>query len=193
MERRGILISAIGFVTGAATLVLSLWCTYIAFVGGTMPLIGIETKGSVGFGLVWLFLIDPLVVTVCYWVSILLASAVLLPLLGIQRLTEGRTTSSPSQSTSVSGSKGPAQSKPTPALLTRWAPDPLSRRHSLRYWDGSKWTDHVSDNGVQSTDPLPRWAPDPLSRHSLRYWDGSKWTDHVSDNGVQSTDPISGA
>ncbi len=34
-----------------------------------------------------------------------------------------------------------------------WHPDPTGR-HELRYWDGSQWTDHVSDNGVQSTSPL---------------------------------------
>ena len=34
-----------------------------------------------------------------------------------------------------------------------WHADPMGR-HQLRYWDGKMWTDHVSDNGVQSTDPL---------------------------------------
>ncbi|MEP7112685.1 MAG: phospholipid scramblase-related protein [Ilumatobacteraceae bacterium] len=34
-----------------------------------------------------------------------------------------------------------------------WHPDPMGR-HQLRYWDGTVWTDHVSDNGVQATDPL---------------------------------------
>ena len=34
-----------------------------------------------------------------------------------------------------------------------WHPDPMGR-HQLRYWDGNAWTDHVSDNGVQTTDPL---------------------------------------
>jgi uncharacterized protein YxjI len=34
-----------------------------------------------------------------------------------------------------------------------WHPDPMGR-HQLRYWDGKAWTDHVSDNGVQATDPL---------------------------------------
>lgn len=38
----------------------------------------------------------------------------------------------------------------TPA---NWYPDP-TKRHQLRYWDGSAWTAHVSDNGVQGTDPL---------------------------------------
>jgi hypothetical protein len=34
-----------------------------------------------------------------------------------------------------------------------WNPDP-SGRHEYRYWDGSNWTDDVSDNGVTSTDPM---------------------------------------
>ncbi|MCU1344552.1 MAG: hypothetical protein JWL70_818 [Acidimicrobiia bacterium] len=38
----------------------------------------------------------------------------------------------------------------TPA---NWYPDPTSR-HEHRYWDGTGWTDHVSDHGVQATDPV---------------------------------------
>jgi uncharacterized protein YxjI len=34
-----------------------------------------------------------------------------------------------------------------------WHPDPMGR-HQLRYWDGKVWTEHVSDSGVQATDPL---------------------------------------
>lgn len=34
-----------------------------------------------------------------------------------------------------------------------WHPDP-SGKHELRYWDGSVWTEHVSDAGVTSVDPL---------------------------------------
>lgn len=34
-----------------------------------------------------------------------------------------------------------------------WHADPLGR-HESRYWDGSQWTEHVADAGVQSTDPL---------------------------------------
>ncbi|HWJ08256.1 MAG TPA: AIM24 family protein [Nocardioides sp.] len=34
-----------------------------------------------------------------------------------------------------------------------WHPDPTGR-HELRYWDGSQWTEHVSDHGVQSTSPV---------------------------------------
>lgn len=34
-----------------------------------------------------------------------------------------------------------------------WSADPAGR-HQLRFWNGDSWTDHVSDNGVRSTDPL---------------------------------------
>ena len=39
------------------------------------------------------------------------------------------------------------------ASAAAWHPDP-TRRHQLRYWDGSTWTTHVSDNGVAATDPI---------------------------------------
>jgi hypothetical protein len=45
----------------------------------------------------------------------------------------------------------PAMAGPVP--VAGWHPDP-GRRHQLRYWDGTRWTDQVSDNGTQSTDPL---------------------------------------
>jgi len=32
-----------------------------------------------------------------------------------------------------------------------WSADPFGR-HELRYWDGTQWTAHVSDNGAQGTD-----------------------------------------
>jgi hypothetical protein len=35
-----------------------------------------------------------------------------------------------------------------------WFPDP-ARRHELRYWNGTGWTEHVSDRGVGSTDAMP--------------------------------------
>src|SRR5690606_30212574 len=33
-----------------------------------------------------------------------------------------------------------------------WQPDPFGR-HQYRYWDGSAWSDQVSDDGVVSSDP----------------------------------------
>ena len=35
----------------------------------------------------------------------------------------------------------------------RWVKDPFGR-FDLRYWDGKKWTEHVSTNGSQSKDPI---------------------------------------
>lgn len=34
-----------------------------------------------------------------------------------------------------------------------WAADPTGR-HQMRWWDGARWTEQVSDNGVPSTDPM---------------------------------------
>lgn len=45
-------------------------------------------------------------------------------------------------------------SEPPPAAPFGWYPDP-STHHELRYWDGTRWTEHVSDQGVQSTDSVP--------------------------------------
>ena len=42
---------------------------------------------------------------------------------------------------------------PAPAPPRSWLGDP-SGRHELRYWDGTKFTEHVADGGKISTDPL---------------------------------------
>jgi hypothetical protein len=36
--------------------------------------------------------------------------------------------------------------------MPSWQPDPY-RRHQFRWWDGSSWTAHVSDRGIESLDP----------------------------------------
>jgi len=41
-----------------------------------------------------------------------------------------------------------------------WHPDP-SGRHELRYWDGSRWSEHVSDSGQVAVDDLS--APSPTT------------------------------
>jgi uncharacterized protein YxjI len=41
-----------------------------------------------------------------------------------------------------------------------WHPDPTGR-HQYRYWDGTVWTDHVSDNGATGTDPVNSPAASP--------------------------------
>lgn len=51
----------------------------------------------------------------------------------------------------------PGQMPPMPPVQqvqpAAWHPDPLGR-YQLRYYDGTRWTEHVSSNGVQSIDPL---------------------------------------
>ncbi|HEY7071000.1 MAG TPA: DUF2510 domain-containing protein [Acidimicrobiales bacterium] len=43
--------------------------------------------------------------------------------------------------------------------VSGWQRDPTAR-HEYRYWDGSRWTDDVSDRGMTSTDPMgPMPAP----------------------------------
>ena len=41
----------------------------------------------------------------------------------------------------------------TAAPAAGWLPDP-NGRHQHRYFDGQAWTDHVADNGRESTDPF---------------------------------------
>ncbi|HLM19225.1 MAG TPA: RDD family protein [Acidimicrobiia bacterium] len=53
----------------------------------------------------------------------------------------------------------PAPEDPVPENPARWAPDPLGR-HQYRYWDGTQWTEHVSDDGRITTDaPIANPAP----------------------------------
>ena len=41
-----------------------------------------------------------------------------------------------------------------------WLADPTGA-HELRYWDGSSWTEHVSDQGTTGQDPLITELPPP--------------------------------
>ena len=43
-----------------------------------------------------------------------------------------------------------------------WLPDPIGA-HELRYWDGTSWTEHVSDQGVTSHDALSAELPPPAA------------------------------
>jgi hypothetical protein len=51
----------------------------------------------------------------------------------------------------AAGSAPPVPLPPAPPRS--WLPDP-GGRHELRYWDGTRFTEHVSDGGKISTDPL---------------------------------------
>lgn len=51
-----------------------------------------------------------------------------------------------------------------------WYTDPAGQ-NTHRYWDGTAWTDHVADNGVTSTSPLPDASraipPAPATREQV--------------------------
>ena len=61
-------------------------------------------------------------------------------------------TASTSASTPVTTQASTASSVGDAVAPAAWYPDP-SGRYELRYWNGSAWTEHVSRNGQQFTDP----------------------------------------
>ena len=46
-----------------------------------------------------------------------------------------------------------AWTAPAPTTPPGWHSDPASR-HELRWWDGNRWTESVSDQGLTGTDPV---------------------------------------
>jgi len=60
----------------------------------------------------------------------------------------------PSGGPSPAAASAPARAAAPAAVENpaRWANDPFER-HEVRYWNGKKWTDQVSDRGVVSRDP----------------------------------------
>lgn len=48
-----------------------------------------------------------------------------------------------------------------------WQPDPFGR-HELRYWDGSKWTQHVASGGHQAIDPPVANPAQPATHTTTR-------------------------
>ncbi len=68
-----------------------------------------------------------------------------------------------------------------------WHPDPAGR-HQHRYWDGTNWTEHVSDFGRQSVDPVTVSAPLPATGMSAE-----KIQHQVQGKaGLPSTGPVAG-
>ena len=58
-------------------------------------------------------------------------------------------------------STSPAMAQPTPApglVPAGWQPD-STRRHEYRFWDGTRWTEQVSDHGTRGVDPLSEPLP----------------------------------
>lgn len=53
---------------------------------------------------------------------------------------------------------------------------------TMRWWDGSSWTEHTQASSPPPQQEMPPagWHPDPRGGSDLRYWDGSQWTEHVA-------------
>jgi len=49
----------------------------------------------------------------------------------------------------------PAVGDPSRGMPAGWFRDPFVR-HEQRFWSGGEWTDHVMDDGVPSTDAVPK-------------------------------------
>jgi hypothetical protein len=59
----------------------------------------------------------------------------------------------PAASAPIAPAPGPSVPPAPPGTPAGWQPDPAGR-HEHRYWDGGRWTEHVSDGGTQSVDAL---------------------------------------
>lgn len=67
-----------------------------------------------------------------------------------------------------------------------WHPDPTGQ-HELRYWDGSQWTEHVSDGGVVSTAPLQPPAQAESQQESQQSYGAHSEASPFSDGGSDAT------
>src|SRR3546814_19344341 len=69
-----------------------------------------------------------------------------------------------------------------------WHPDPTGK-HELRYWDGSQWTEHVSDGGNVSADPLqpPAHAEEAQQSEQAATGDVSGEESPLSDSSLDRT------
>jgi hypothetical protein len=47
----------------------------------------------------------------------------------------------------------PTSAEPSVVAPPSWQPDP-SGRHQIRWWDGTRWTEHVSDDNRPAVDPI---------------------------------------
>jgi Protein of unknown function (DUF2510) len=85
------------------------------------------------------------ILTIAGTLILLLAGAVLAVVVAVRRNRARRPLPAPAaQPVATRGqATGPAG----------WFADP-GRRHELRYWDGQRWTEHVSDRGIQGVDPV---------------------------------------
>lgn len=68
-------VTAVGVAIVILSLVVSTVVTWLCFVGGTLPILGVTIEGSVGLGMVALVVIDPLIMLVGLWVAAVVVRA----------------------------------------------------------------------------------------------------------------------
>lgn len=88
--------------------------------------------------------------------------------------------------------RGPSSS----AQPANWYPDP-SGRHEHRWWDGNRWSVHVSDGGVASEErPGPGrpagWYPEESGPFDQRWFDGAMMTSQVMKHGAVGFEAAAG-
>lgn len=72
-------VSLLTTACGTAAAIWGLWCTVIAFIGGTMPLIGLEVEGSFLGGIAMLLIGEPILFTLARFATMIL----LLPIIAL--------------------------------------------------------------------------------------------------------------
>ncbi len=72
-----------------------------------------------------------------------------------------------------------------------WLADPCGR-HELRYWDGTGWTEHVSDAGATATDPVGDPPPPPpppgVPSPAAPAGKGGSWKDRLKQAAQQAVE-----
>lgn len=76
-------------------------------------------------------------------------------------------------------------------FVANWYPDPAGRAE-LRYWDGDRWTDHVSNAGVQGSDPFTSSAQPPAPTGASGAFDTLDAALTVSNEGKNISGQVSG-
>ena len=70
----------VGIPLGILLMIWTAWITVTAFIGGQAPFFFLDFDGfNLIRGLFWLIIVDPIVLTVAYWIFMLL----MLPLIGL--------------------------------------------------------------------------------------------------------------
>jgi hypothetical protein len=105
---------------------------------------GVEANVAVGSS-VGPAIFRTLILTIAGTFSLLMAGVVLAVVVAVRRSRARRLRAAPAVQPVATWGQGTGPAG--------WLADP-GRRHEFRYWDGQRWTEHVSDRGTQGVDPL---------------------------------------